>query len=177
VIIDGKVVNGSTGNAGEIGHICVKAKGPRCGCGRRGCMEALASRSAMARRVGKAIQKGAMSLLPASIATKPEKLKSKDLAAAFGAGDPVVVKEVHRAAHYLGVGLGSLMNVLGPQMIIIGGGVAAALGERYVEVVRASAHEQCLSDPEGKIKVALAALGDDAGILGAALLARERFVV
>jgi glucokinase len=177
VIVDGKVVNGSTGNAGEIGHICVKAKGPRCGCGRRGCMEALASRSAMARRVGKAIQKGAMSLLPASIATKPEKLKSKDLAAAFGAGDPVVVKEVHRAAHYLGVGLGSLMNVLGPQMIIIGGGVAAALGERYVEVVRASAHEQCLSDPEGKIKVALAALGDDAGILGAALLARERFVV
>lgn len=176
VVVDGKVVHGMTGNAGEIGHVCVKAKGPRCGCGRRGCLEALASRSAMARRIGKALASGRSSLIGEAARYKAEKLKSKELANAYKAGDPLVVKEVHRAAHYLGLGLGGLVNVLGPQLIVVGGGVAVALGERYLDVVRESLREQTLTDPEGKTQLTLAALGDDAGILGGALLARERFV-
>jgi glucokinase len=175
VIVDGKVVAGFTGNAGEIGHLCIKAKGPRCGCGRRGCMEALASRTAIARRIGKAIRRGAPSVLKDTLSARPDKLKSRDLASAYNAGDPLTAKEVHRAAHYLGVGLGSLMSVLGPEMVIVGGGVAEALGEPYIDVVRASAREQTLADPEARIKIELAALGDDAGILGASLMARERF--
>jgi glucokinase len=175
VVVHGQVVEGATGNAGELGHLCVKAKGPRCGCGRLGCLEALASRSAIARRIAKAIRKGGRTMIAEQVLARAEKIKSKDLAAAYNAGDPIVVREVHRAAHYLGLGLGSLMNVLGPQLVIVGGGVAEALGERYLDIVRASAREQTLTDPEGKIKIELAALGDDAGILGAALLARERF--
>jgi glucokinase len=139
-------------------------------------MEALASRSAIARRIRKAIRKGATSTLAVQLVNKSDKLKSRDLATAFVAGDPVVIKEVHRAARYLGLGLGGLVNVLGPDIIILGGGVVAALGEPYMELVRASARSQILVDPDGKIKIEMAALGDDSGVLGAALMARERFV-
>ncbi len=175
VILQGDVVGGSTGNAGEVGHIVVKAGGPRCGCGQRGCMEALASRSAIARRINKAIRKGLESSLSEKLNTKGERLKSKDLAAAFAANDPVTVREVQRAARFLGLGLGSLINVLGPEIVIVGGGVMEALGGPYLELVRNAARTQILADPEQRIKIVPAALGDDAGILGAALMARERF--
>jgi glucokinase len=176
VIVDGKIVPGATGNAGEIGHLPLKPKGPRCGCGRRGCMEALASRTAIARRLRKAVRRGAGTVLGDKFRGKSERLKSGDLAAAYHAGDQLTVREVNRAAHFLGLGLGGLMNVLGPQIVIIGGGVAEALGEPYIDIVRSAAREQALADPEGLIKVVLAERGDDAGLLGASLLAREKFV-
>ena len=176
LVSDGHIVTGSTGNAGEIGHIIVKAGGPKCGCGALGCMEALASRTAITRRVMKAISKGRPTVLADKISRKSGRLKSGDLAAAVAAGDLVAVKEVERAAYYLGLGLGSLINVFGPEIVIIGGGVAEAIGEPFVELVRKTAREQALADRGGTIPIALAALGDDAGIHGAALLAREKFV-
>jgi glucokinase len=104
------------------------------------------------------------------------RLKSGELAQAVAASDPIALKEVHRSAHYLGLGLGSLMNVFGPEIVIVGGGVAQALGDPYVDLVRTSARKQVLADPEHKIRIERAALGDDAGILGAALMAREAFL-
>ncbi len=175
LIIDGRVVEGATDNAGEIGHIVVKAKGPRCGCGRHGCLEALASRNAIARRIGKATKKGNASTLANKVDRKSGKLKSGDLADALQAGDPVAVKEIHRAAYYLGLGLGGLVNLIGPEIVVVGGGVAEALGEPFLDLIRASARQQILVDPDETIRIESAALGDDAGILGAALLARERF--
>ena len=171
VIRNGEIVAGSTGNAGEIGHMIVKAGGPRCGCGARGCMEALASKTAIARRVEKAIRKGLPTVLADKMARKGGRLKSGDLAEAVAAKDLVALKEVQRAAHFLGIGLGSLINVLGPEIVIIGGGVAGALGDPYLDLVRSAARSQAFTDPEGKIRIERAALGDDAGILGAALLA------
>jgi glucokinase len=176
VIQGGEMVLGSTGNAGEIGHIIVKAGGPRCGCGARGCLEALASKTAIGRRVQKAVHKGLPTVLGDKMARKGGRLKSGDLAEAVAAKDIIALKEVHRAAHYLGLGLGSLINVLGPEIVIVGGGVAGALGPPYVDLVRTAARSQALTDPEGLVRIDRAALGDDAGILGAALLAREKFV-
>ena len=173
----GEVVNGFTKNAGEIGHIILKAGGPRCGCGNRGCMEALASRTAIARRVGKAIRKGVSTSLAEKLARKGGRLKSGEIAEAFHAGDHVTVAEVRRAAHFLGLGMGSLINAFGPELIVIGGGVSGALGEPFIELVRASARTQAISDPTCKVRIELAGLGDDSGILGASLLARERFLV
>jgi glucokinase len=177
IVQSGRVLKGATGNAGEIGHMIVRAGGPRCGCGARGCMEALASRTAIARRVGKAINKGAPTVLADKIARKSGRLKSGDLAEAVAAGDQVAVREVRRAAHFLGLGLGSLINVLGPEIVIVGGGVAEALGDPWLELVRTAARTQTLFDPAGKIRIERAALGDDGGILGAALMAREKFLV
>jgi glucokinase len=107
---------------------------------------------------------------------KGGRLKSGDLAAAIADKDPVATRAVQRAAHFLGLGLGSLVNVFGPELVIVGGGVAEALGDPYVDLVRASAATQILSNPDGRMKIVRAALGDDAGILGASLLARERFI-
>ncbi len=176
LVQNGIMVTGSTGNAGEVGHIIIKAGGPRCGCGRRGCLEALASRTAITRRIGKAIKRGIPTILSEKIARKGGRLKSGDLAEAVAAGDHVANREVRRAAHFLGLALGSVANLIGPEIIIIGGGVAGALGEPWVDLVRSSTREQALTDPEGKIKIEAAALGDDAGMLGAALMARERFL-
>ena len=175
LILDGQIVTGATGNAGEIGHIVLKPGGPDCGCGRRGCMEALASRTAIARRIRKAARKGRVTSLAAKVEEKGERLKSKDLALAYLGGDPVAVAEVDRAARYLGLGLGSLVNVFGPEIVIIGGGVTAALGPLYLEAIRKAMRGQILVDPGQVIRIEAAALGDDAGVLGGALLARERF--
>ena len=176
LVMDGKVVTGATGNAGEIGHYVVRAGGPRCGCGARGCLEALASRTAITRRIGKAVRKGTPTMLADKVLRKTGRLKSGEIADAVAAGDHVANREVLRAAHYLGLGLGSLINLLGPEIVIIGGGVAEALGQPWIDLVRTSAREQALTDPTATIKIEQAALGDDSGILGAALLARERFV-
>jgi glucokinase len=176
LILDGQIVTGSTGNAGELGHIIIKAGGPRCGCGSRGCMEALASKTAIARRVNKAVRKGLPTILGEKINRRGGRLKSGDLADAIAARDLVALKEVQRAAHFLGLGLGSLINVFGPEIVIIGGGVAEALGDPYVDLVRTAARTQTLADPDSRIRIDRGALGDDAGILGAALLARERFI-
>ena len=154
----------------------VKAGGPVCGCGAKGCMEALASKTAIQRRVNKAIRRGTPTVLSGKMARKGGRLKSGDLAEAVAAKDPVALKAVQRAAHYLGVGVGSLINVLGPEIVIIGGGVVNALGDPWVDLARTAARTQILTDPAGHIKIERAALGDDAGILGAALLAREHLV-
>jgi glucokinase len=177
VIRGGEIVVGATGNAGELGHMIIKAGGPRCGCGARGCLEALASKTAIARRVDKAVRKGLQTVLGEKMAKKGGRLKSRDLAEAVASKDLVALKEVQRAGHYLGLGLGSLINLLGPEIVIIGGGVAGALGDPYLEIVRASARSQTITDPQGKIGIDRAALGDDAGILGAALLVREHLDV
>jgi glucokinase len=176
LISQGRIVAGATGNAGELGHVVVKAGGPRCGCGAKGCLEALASRTAINRRVTKAIRKGIPTILRDKVTSKGGRLKSGHLADAVAAGDEVAVRAVSRAAHYLGLALGGLINVLGPEIVIIGGGVAQALGDPWIALVREVARAQALVDREATIRIEPAALGDDAGIHGAALLARERFV-
>lgn len=175
VILDGQILGGATGNAGEIGHVVVKANGPKCGCGRRGCIEAMSSRTAIARRISKAVRKGVETTLASRVDRKSGRIKSGDLASALASGDLVAVAEVHRAAHFLGVGIGGLVNLLGPEIVILGGGVVEAVGPAFLDEVRQAARHQILIDPDQAIKIEPAELGDDAGILGAALLARERF--
>ncbi len=174
VVVDGVMVAGATRNAGELGHMVIKAGGPRCGCGSRGCVEAMAAKTAICRRIEKAARKGLPTMLAERIARKG-RLKSRDLAEAVMAKDLVALNEVQRSAHYLGVGIGNLINVLGPEAVVIGGGIAQALGDHYVDMVRTSARTIAIADPGETIVVRRASLGDDAGFLGAALLARERF--
>lgn len=173
LVMDGKIVEGSTGNAGELGHVVIKAGGPECGCGNRGCLEVFASRTAIAKRVTKAVRKGVHTVLAGKIDKKSGRLKSGDIAHAFEQGDAVAVKEVCRAAHYLGMGLGGLVNVFGPEIVIVGGGVTEALGAPFVDLVRTSLRKAALVDPDGRVKVEAALLGDDAGVLGAALFALD----
>ncbi|WP_337176651.1 ROK family protein [Paludisphaera sp.] len=171
LIMDGKIVKGATNNSGEIGHVVVKVGGPRCGCGANGCMEALASKTAIANRLVKASKKRGYPL--GEKIQRKGRLKSGDLAQAVRDKDPIAIREVERAAYYLGVGLGGLVNVIGPQVVIIGGGVTEALGQPFVDLIESSARIQIITDPDRVIKFVPAALGDDAGILGASLYARD----
>jgi glucokinase len=176
LIVRGEIVRGSTGNAGEVGHIVLKPGGPRCGCGQRGCLEALASRTAIARRIAKAVGRGEPTLLADHFTGgKNERIKSKELAAGYFGGDAVVKREIDRAARFLGLGLAGLMNVIGPEIVIVGGGVVEALGQPYINTVESAARPHLLADPERRMKIVAGALGDDAGIQGATLLAREHF--
>jgi glucokinase len=176
LILDGQIVEGSTHNAGEIGHIVVKAGGARCGCGQRGCMEAYASRTAITRRIARAVERGQKCKLEDHfLGSRQTRVKSKELAGAYFDRDTVVVREIERAARFLGITLAGQMNFVGPELVIIGGGVVAALGEPYLKIVREAAGPHILADPQGAKRIVAAKLGDDSSVLGAALLAREAF--
>lgn len=177
LVVDGRVFDGATGNAGEIGHVVVKAGGPKCGCGNRGCMETLASRSAIARRILKELKSGKPSALRARLPKVKDagRIKSKDIRAGVDLNDPIVVSAVQRGARYLGIGLGGLINAIAPERIVVGGGIAVALGEPYLEIVRAHARRQAITDTKRVVEIVAGELGDHAGVLGAALIARERF--
>lgn len=172
VIRDGRLYLGTTQNAGEIGHILAKFKGPKCGCGRRGCLEALASKTALTRRIHRATRRGESTPLSDAI-NKNGRLKSKDLAAAVGRSDPVALREVERLARVLGAAIGGLINLEPPELVLFGGGVTEALGDPFVARIGHWVRRQAMADPDHRVEIARAALGDDAGFLGAALLARE----
>ena len=173
LILDGRLYHGASLNAGEAGHIIIEAGGPRCGCGNRGCLEALASRVAITRDVGRAIKRGRKTVLARHLKKETDLLSSQLLKSAYDADDAVVVKVMNRAADSIGVGLGSLVNLLGPEIIVLGGGVIEAMGKGFVrridDATRKIAFEICSRD----LKIVRAELGDDAGVIGAAMLARE----
>jgi len=173
LIIDGKLHEGRDGNAGEIGHIKAKPNGAQCGCGLKGCLEVYASKTGLVRRFAKARKRGVTSQLFRVWNGPDHKLKSRYLAECYKSGDTLVLQELQRAAQYLGHSLGGLVNLLAPDAVILGGGVSLALGEPWLNWVRAAAKEHMLVVPEDREIILPAALGDDAGVLGAALLASE----
>ena len=173
LILDGHLYHGSSLNAGEVGHIIIKAGGPRCGCGNRGCLEALASRVAITRDVRRAIKRGRKSVLASRLKKQNDLLSSQILKTAYDKRDALAVRVMNRTAKSIGIGLGSLVNLFGPEMIVLGGGVIEAMGDEFIRRIdratRKIAFEICVRD----LKIVKAELGDDAGVIGAAMLARE----
>ncbi|PYT05894.1 MAG: ROK family protein [Acidobacteria bacterium] len=176
LILNGALYRGFNKGAGEIGHIIVKAGGPRCGCGNRGCLEAVASRTAITREIRKAIKRGKHSVVSKKVARKNEILSGQDLKEAYDADDEVVRKIVHRAAQFIGIGIGSLLNVLGSEMVVLGGGVVEAFGDDIVDRIERAARRTAFEINSRDVRIIRAQLGDDAGVIGAAALAREALV-
>ncbi len=179
VILDGRLRHGFRNSAGEVGHMVVGFRGlagePTCGCGRPGCLEAYGSRTAIEREIRDALADGRKSCVPDLLeANGKKRITSGILAKALDAGDGVVEEAIDRATEYLAILVASIVNLLDPEMIVIGGGVAEALGERLVEPIRRAAPQWYLKK-EGaeKIRIVLAELGDYAGVLGAATIARR----
>ena len=177
IILQGELFHGASKTAGEIGHIIVKADGPRCGCGRRGCLEALASRTAMTKQFQKAIKKkGKKSVISKLTDGDLSAIRSGVLAKAIRANDKLTLKIFKKATKYLGIGIGSIVNFLNPEMIILGGGVVEALDDTFLDNIRAAAAKYALPNTLDGVQIVRAKLGDNSGILGAAALARHRFV-
>ncbi|HXG92557.1 MAG TPA: ROK family protein [Blastocatellia bacterium] len=173
LIINGKLHRGASCNAGEVGHIIIEVGGPRCGCGNRGCLEALASRTAMTRDIRRAIKRGVKTSVSELLEQETDVLSGRDLKRAFEAGDALVVKIINRAAKFIGVGLGSLVNVLAPEVVVLGGGVIEAMDDGFIERIARSMRKIAFDVNVKDLRIARAELGDDAGVIGAAMLARE----
>jgi glucokinase len=173
LILNNTLYTGSRAFAGEIGHITVKAGGPRCACGGRGHLEALCSRTAIVRAIAKAVKRGRRTLLTKLTGKDVARATSGDLAAAWTRGDRVVIEAVDDAARYLALGIASIANLLNPELVVLGGGVVEGLGEPLVAQVRAHVSKMPLTSSTGPLRIVKSALGDDAGITGGALLARR----
>jgi len=162
IIINGELFHGSTDAAGELGHIIVEPDGLRCGCGNYGCLEAYASGPAIVKRTFLAMKAGKRTQLEEAAEISPlviyqAALKNDELA-------NEIIKETGR---YLGIGIISLVNVLNPQLVIIGGRVAQ-MDKILLKYIREDVTKRAFLEPGRRISIVLAQLGDDAGIIGAA---------
>ncbi|NNE66953.1 MAG: ROK family protein [Pyrinomonadaceae bacterium] len=168
IIIDGKLVRGLDGTAGEIGHVCVEPNGPVCGCGSHGCVEQYSSASAVVRMARDAIEKN-----PSLERSGLEAEGSKWVFDAAVAGEPWAKRIFEVQGYYLGIVLAGLVNTLNPEVVVIGGGAAAAWDEFY-PVLEDQVLKRTYAEASARARIVPAALGDNAGILGAAHLGFKR---
>lgn len=173
IIIDGKMYSGFNGTAGELGHMIIEVNGPKCNCGNRGCFEALASRTAIFRKIHAAVKDGQKTILTEMLGPDLADLRSGDLRKAIRKGDSLVEKVVEEAAEYTGIAVANLMNILNPQAIVLGGGVIDALGDEMMAIIVATANDYVMSGTGKGIDIIASKTGDDAGIIGAGVLARR----
>jgi glucokinase-like ROK family protein len=168
VLLHGRVYHGARGTAGEIGHITINEEGPPCTCGNSGCLEAMASGRAIAMRARLAVQAGQPTRL-ASV-TPPEALTARDVAAFAQQGDPVAQQVLADAGRYIGIAIASLINLLNPSLVIVGGGVARS-GDLLLEPVRVTVRERSMRSSFQATRIVPAALGERSTALGAVALA------
>jgi len=163
IVLNGKIWHGFTGVAAEIGHMSINPDGPACNCGGRGCIEAYASATAMVRRMREAIAAGRHS----SLASKGEKLTARDIYEACVAGDQAALENMHTTGFYLGVAIANILNVLNPEVVVLSGGVTAA-GDLLLRPIQQTVREHALEAAREGVRICFSALGDDAGVIGAA---------
>jgi glucokinase len=169
MIVNGELYNGTDGSAAEVGHMIIQVDGPLCHCGHYGCLEAMASGTAIARMAEERLRSGWTSILSKS----RRKITAEDVAAAAKKGDVLACQVIDDAAGYLGIGMAGLVNLFNPQMIVVGGGVSA-LGERLLRPARKSMKQHAFKLPAGTVRVVRSALGADSGLMGAAIYARRQ---
>jgi glucokinase len=176
IILQGQLYLGARGAAAEVGHMIVQVDGPLCGCGNHGCIEALASRTAMERDVRAAIHSGQKSCVLKLMEERgKERMTSSVLQRALRKNDPVMRKVMKRSQYYMGMLVASVVNMLDPECVVIGGGIAERLGESYVAPIRKTAYENFLRRHDAeRVRIVPGTLGDNAGPLGAVVLARRR---
>ncbi|HDP34376.1 MAG TPA: ROK family protein [Candidatus Hydrogenedentes bacterium] len=174
IIIDGKILHGFSGAAGEVGHITIMPDGPFCGCGKRGCLEALASRVAIAKEVAALAAREDAPYILEHCGTDVNAIRSGVLARAIEAGETMVEEVVRKAAYYIGIGVGNLINVLSPEVVVLGGGLVEAMETLVLEEVEKAVAEHAMPFLRKNVRIAAAQLGDDAVVMGAAKLISER---
>lgn len=171
LIIDGRLYRGATGVAGELGHMTIEPDGPVCGCGNRGCLEALASGTAIAARGEELVAQGGSPLL-VRLAQEQGELTAAIVGQAAEAGDSACRDIIQRAGYYLGVGLASYVNIFNPEVIIIGGGLAK-MGELLLGPARAEMEARAMPEALKAVQLKPAELGDYVGVMGMVALLRE----
>lgn len=174
IIINRKLLHGASGSAGEVGHMTLEIDGPYCGCGKRGCFEALASRVAISAQIAALAARGDAPYILENCGTDVSKIRSGVIAKAIDAGEKMVEGVVRKAAYYTGVAAANLVNVLSPEALVLGGGLVEAMESLYMEEVTNAMKQHTMPYLLKFVKVVPAKLGDDAVAMGAAHLISER---
>lgn len=170
VITGGKLLLGASGFAGEVGHMTIDLNGPGCSCGNVGCLEMLASGTAIARFAVEKISRGELSTITDLVAGDLGKVTAETVAEAARSGDLVAREVMHTAGANLGIGVVNLVHIFNPELVIIGGGCSKA-GDLIFEPVRQVVDERTM--PDISVRIVPTALGDDPGLLGAVALVLE----
>jgi len=170
VITHGVLMRGAQGSGGELGHVTIQATGPRCACGNHGCLEALASGTAIGRRARELAIETPDSAL-GRLATKRQIL-GEDVTELAREGDGVALSVLEETGRWLGAGLAGFVNIFNPEVVAVGGGVMEA-GELILEAARKEVVLRARSPSRDLAEVKVATLGPKSGLLGAAALARD----
>ena len=170
VITHGILMRGAQGSGGELGHVTVHATGPRCACGNHGCLEALASGTAIGRR-GREVASERPDSALGRLAVE-RKVLGEDVTELAQKGDEAALSVLEETGTWLGIGLAGFVNVFNPEVVAIGGGVAKA-GELILEAARREVHLRARPPSRDLAEIKVASLGPESGVLGAAALARD----
>ncbi|HRZ87289.1 MAG TPA: ROK family protein [bacterium] len=175
IIIDGKIHRGVNFTAGEVGHMIVKLGGRKCGCGSRGCLEAHASRTAISQIIMEKMAQGRKSRIVIEEEDRKSALiRSGSLKKAYDEGDKLVCEIVDEAAETMGAGIATLINLLSPETVIVGGGVIESMGAALMPTIKDAAQTYSFPFAYKGVRIVKAKLGDYAVLVGAAQLAREQ---
>jgi glucokinase len=169
IITHGVLLRGALGAGGELGHVTIDATGPRCGCGNHGCLEALASGTAIRRRAREVANDRPGSAL-GRLAVEREVL-GEDVTRLAQEGDEASILVLEETGRWLGIGLAGFVNTFNPEVIPVGGGASRA-GELILEPARREVHLRARSPSRDLVEIKEATLGPESGVLGAAALAR-----
>lgn len=169
IIFDGRIYHGRTGAAAEGGHVSIDYRGPRCGCGKPGCIEALASGPAIARRARSKLSEGRRSVLLELAGGTLSEISSEMVGQAFAGGDPVAREVLLETVELLALWLGNMVDLLEPDVMVMGGGVGTMLSPLLGELSK-RLPACCINSRCGEIPLLLARYGADAGIAGGAAL-------
>lgn len=165
LVLEGRILPGATGFAGEFGHMTIEREGPLCNCGNRGCWETLVSQSALFERVRAAIARGEPSRLSAFTNGHYDHLTVPVVVDAARDGDLVALQALHQIAEYLGIGIANLINAFNPEMVVFGGSLNLA-GDFLMPVIERVIAERALRWSAGAARVVLARHGFDACLMG-----------
>jgi glucokinase len=169
---NGQIWRGARSAAMEVGHMIMQIDGPLCGCGNHGCFEALASRTAVEKKIHQAVKKGQKTILTKILDNRLAIIRSGALRKALERKDPLTVSVMKETARILGYGCLTLRHVLDPEIIVLGGGVMEACGQWMFPIIQDVVKHSSLPGANTKSRIVLSALHDDAVVLGAVALAR-----
>jgi len=165
IIVDGNLYRGATYSAAEIGHMSIEFNGRKCRCGNRGCLELYTAAPAMVERYVHKLKKNGLFYESQEISTKSIFEKAR-------VHEDLAIETINEVCDYLGAGIANILNLVNPEIVVIGGGVANA-GEVFIKRIASATKERALNANARKVKIVKAELGNDAGVIGSILLAAE----
>ena len=166
IVLNGEIYHGANDSAGEVGHQILLPDGPLCGCGKRGCLEALCSGPAIARRAKDAIQTESDTEILELVNGDIEAVKSEHVLEAAKKGDALALRLIDETAYYMGWGIANLVNILNPDIVLLGT-IAIAAGDLLLEPIRKTVSSYAMTRPAEAVRIMPAQLGESLGDLAA----------